>query len=173
MDLCDSCGYIYADQAAESLPNALRSRTARLAGELTRSPRAELVARPLPGTWSALEYACHVRDVLEVQHDRLVLACEEERPRCEPMRREERVRELRYNHQPVGEVLVDMQQNAERLALALSDLEERDWSRVMIYRWPVEAERDLLWLARHTLHELEHHRRDVERVLLAARTARH
>ena len=37
-------------------------------------------ARPAPDTWSALEYACHTRDVLSVFNRRVLLMVAEDRP---------------------------------------------------------------------------------------------
>ena len=43
-------------------------------------PDAELRRRPDDGTWSALEYACHVRDVFALYDHRLALMVTEEDP---------------------------------------------------------------------------------------------
>jgi S-DNA-T family DNA segregation ATPase FtsK/SpoIIIE len=167
VERCDDCGFVYADQAVEDLPGLLREGAAAVAAALAGVPGARLRAHPLAGTWSALEYACHVRDVLDVQHGRLQRALVEDRPRNVPMRRDERVSELRYNDQPVGAVVADLSANAERLAAAFAALDEGQRARVLVYGWPTEAERDLVWVARHTVHELVHHRGDIERVLVA------
>jgi len=46
-----------------------------------------------------LEYACHVRDVLRFQRERVALAQAEDRPRFASMRRDERAVAERYNDQ--------------------------------------------------------------------------
>src|SRR5262249_45873862 len=57
-------------------------------GRLLRSvPAGRLRAHTRPGSWSALEYGCHVRDVLAVQRDRVLLAQAEPTPRFASMRR--------------------------------------------------------------------------------------
>jgi hypothetical protein len=43
-----------------------------------------LRTRPEEGVWSALEYACHVRDVFLVQRDRLYTALVEDTPTFTP-----------------------------------------------------------------------------------------
>jgi hypothetical protein len=43
--------------------------------------------------------------------------------------------------------------------------ESDDWQRRLVYNYPEPAERDLAWLARHTVHEGEHHLFDVDRLL--------
>ena len=52
-------------------PDALRAFGKRYRIPLTRGLKGEdldalLRAHPIEDTWSALEYACHVRDVIEV-----------------------------------------------------------------------------------------------------------
>jgi hypothetical protein len=115
--------------------------------------------------WSALEYVCHVRDVLLVQRDRAVLARVEERPSFARMYRDERVLICRYADQDPGDVLTQLAMAAEMCALVFDGLDDRNWSRRLVYNWPERAEFDLAWLGRHTVHEVEHHLRDVGSVL--------
>jgi DNA segregation ATPase FtsK/SpoIIIE, S-DNA-T family len=167
MEHCDDCPFTYGDHAIDDLPAELRAAAAALAAALVAPSPEDLRAHPLDGVWSALEYACHVRDVLAVQHERLGRMLVEDRPRNTPMRRDERVAELHYNAQPPAEVGQEVIANAERLAAAFATLDAAGWSRTVLYRWPVETERDTAWLARHTLHEVVHHHRDIDRVLAA------
>jgi len=48
------------------------SRNARQWQDVLAGP-GDKARRPSPGTWSALGYACHVRDVLRLCDERLVL----------------------------------------------------------------------------------------------------
>jgi hypothetical protein len=141
---------------------------------LTRGLKGEdldalLRAHPIEGTWSALEYACHVRDVLSIQRERLVVARSHEGYEPEPMRRDERVAELAYNEQEPEGVADDVATNAEAIALYVETFDESDWERTMTYNFPERAERPLTWVVRHTVHEGEHHLLDIGRVLRAAR----
>jgi S-DNA-T family DNA segregation ATPase FtsK/SpoIIIE len=95
MDHCDQCGYVYAELPRASIPPALRSAAADLAARLASTPPDDLRAYPIGGTWSALEYACHVRDVLRVQLQRIDLALADDEPEFAAMRRDERVTEDR------------------------------------------------------------------------------
>jgi DinB superfamily len=99
MTACDECGYDF-----ESLSRAeILAAVPALAGEhcdLLRSVTAsQLVAHTRPGSWSPLEYGCHVRDMLAVQRDRVLLAQAEQRPLFASMRRDERAVEEAYNEQ--------------------------------------------------------------------------
>lgn len=49
-----------------------------------------LRSRPSLHMWSPLEYACHVRDLLLVQRERVLAARRQDRPAAEPMGRDER-----------------------------------------------------------------------------------
>jgi DinB superfamily len=120
--------------------------------------------------WSALEYLCHVRDVVLVQRERAVLARVEDLPSFPRMYRDERVALCRYSEQNVEEVLDQLSVATSLCALVFDGLEEAEWSRPLIYNWPTPAEFDLAWLGRHTVHEVEHHFRDVVSVLTRVAT---
>lgn len=110
-----------------------------------------------------------MRDVLEVQRERLQRARVEDGFVPEPMGRDERVEALRYNEQdPIG-VATQLETFAEALAADLEAFEPTDWDRTMIYGYPELAERSLLWVVQNTVHEGEHHLLDMGRVLRAAR----
>jgi hypothetical protein len=118
-------------------------------------------ARPAPDVWSPLEYACHVRDVLRVQHERIELAQRADEPVFTPMRRDERVIEDRYNEQDPVAVSAEILAAADALVATLASLDEAGWARTGIYNYPEPASRTVEWIAVHTVHELLHHRIDI------------
>ena len=67
---CPECAFDPNGFGAAELPAAVAALGRRYQAPLTRLLPGEdaslLVAHPLPGVWSALAYACHVRDVLSV-----------------------------------------------------------------------------------------------------------
>jgi hypothetical protein len=171
---CAECGFSHESLAIEDAPATLRALGMRYRVPLTRGLRGEdlddlLRAHPLEGTWSALEYACHYRDVLSIQRDRLSIARTKDGYAPEPMRREERVLELAYNTQDPVNVADDVAGNAEAVASYVETFGPSDWTRTMTYSFPERAERPLTWVVRHTVHEGEHHLLDIGRVLRAAR----
>jgi hypothetical protein len=171
---CEECGFDYDGLTEAEAIEALRGFGRRYRAPLTRGLPGEslgelLRAHPLSGVWSALEYACHVRDVFEVQTARVALALAEDLPTFAPMRREERVVEDRYDEQDPGTVADQLAANAEAMAEALEALSPEQWARRGIYTYPEPTERDLRWIARHTVHEGRHHLLDIGRVLRAAR----
>ncbi|GIE99406.1 DinB family protein [Paractinoplanes rishiriensis] len=161
MDHCDECGFRYSEVPAAELPARLAAAGPRFAAILSAvtQPRR----RPAPAVWSPLEYACHVRDVLIVQRDRLELALAADHPVFVPMGRDERAVLEAYNSQEMHLVLAALTGAAHRLARAFSALTPHEWERTGVYNWPTVEARDLLWLGRHTLHEVEHHLMDLRR----------
>jgi S-DNA-T family DNA segregation ATPase FtsK/SpoIIIE len=155
-------------------PEALRAFGKRYRIPLTRGLKGEdldalVRAHPIEGTWSALEYACHVRDVLQVQRERLQHALLEDDYAPAPMRRDERVVELGYNKQDPATVADELAAAADALAADIEAFASADFERTMIYNYPERVVRPLTWVVQHTVHEGEHHLLDVGRVQRAAR----
>lgn len=115
--------------------------------------------------WSALEYACHVRDVLLAQRERLFLALVEDCPSFAPIYREQRVSLAHYQEASPESVSAQLGMAAELTAAAFGGIDEAGWRRECIYNFPEPARRSVAWLAAHTLHEGEHHLGDIDRVL--------
>jgi hypothetical protein len=134
-------------------------------GALLTRPGADVRSRRKPTVWSPLEYACHVRDVLLVQRERVLLARRREVPTLEPMGREKRVDHDGYATQDPEDVIRQLADAAQLLANVLSRLDVSDWDRTVLYNYPAPAERSLRWVAVHTLHEVHHHTADVLRQL--------
>ena len=164
MDHCDECGFVYASVSIAEIPNALSAFGPEYQARLSADP-VLLRAHPSADVWSALEYACHVRDVFEVQRARLALALVEDRPGFTAMGRDERVTRDRYNEQVPDEVADQLAHAASTLAADFADLRSEQWARTGIYNWPTKTERTMTWLARHTIHEGRHHLRDMDAAL--------
>jgi DinB superfamily len=167
MTACPECGYDF-----ESLdrPQILRELTGLAAQQrqlLESVPAGLLRAHPRPGSWSALEYGCHVRDVLGFQRARVLQAQAEEVPCFTSMRRDERAVEERYNDQDPRAVAGQLAAAARDFAATLSALDEAGWLRTGSYPWPVPAVRSVEWIGQRTVHELAHHLFDCRRLLAA------
>jgi DNA segregation ATPase FtsK/SpoIIIE, S-DNA-T family len=161
---CAECGYVY-DVAASALPARLAAFGRRYADALDGHDDAALRARPQPDVWSALEYTCHVRDVLLVQRDRLYIALVADDATWPPMYRDARPALARYHEQDPAVALRQLGVAGELAAQAFGVLDAAQLARTFTYNYPAPAEHDLLWLGRHTVHEGEHHLRDVHQVL--------
>lgn len=164
---CEECGFRDEFVAADEIPGRLRSFGPRFAGALAGTGPATVSRRPEPAVWSALEYACHVRDVFLVQRERAVLAQVQDNLRVARMNRDERVAVCRYDAHPVPDVLDQLAMAAELCATVFDGLGEAALARRLVYPWPEATERDVAWVGRHTVHEGEHHLMDVRRVLAA------
>ena len=165
MTHCEGCGFVYEDLATALVPDTLRSFGSRFRSAVIDGDSAAVSTRAEPHTWSALEYLCHVRDVLLVQRERVVLAQVEEGPSFARMYREERVALCGYSASPVTAVVDQLAMAAELCATAFAALDGNSWDRRFFYNWPSTAEQNLAWLGRHTVHEGDHHLMDVVRVL--------
>ena len=167
MDHCDECGFHYGSIARDAIGGALLGWAQAYADRLTQLSDEILPTHPRKGIWSALEYACHVRDVLLVQRERVEQALVEEQPTFAPMRREELVRERHYNKQQPRAVAEELVAAAGALATVLDQLPEAAWQRTAVYNWPTRAVRTLDWVGRQTLHEVIHHLMDIDRLTAA------
>lgn len=157
--VCVECGFRYDQVAAEEAGAAIVAEAGEVAGLLGGDGVRE---RPRDGVWSALEYACHLRDVLLVQRERVLLALREEQPLAVPMGRDERAGQEGYNEQDPADVDRQLRDAAALLANVLGRLPVEAWERTLLYTYPEPAARSLRWVAAHALHEVRHHRRDVE-----------
>jgi hypothetical protein len=164
VERCEECGFAYDEDAFPMAAERIRAGAADLAAALTDG-QPDVRARREPGRWTPLEYACHVRDMLVVQRERLLAARRLDRPVCEPMGRDERVELDGYAEQEPADVARQLHDAAQLFASDLDRLSSPDWERTVTYLYPHRAERSLRWLAIHTVHEVRHHLQDVRRQL--------
>lgn len=164
MDECAECGFRYVVEEAPAAAGAIADGTAELAALLVR--RGEVRRRREPGRWSPLEYGCHVRDVLLVQRERVLLARRVMSPSFAPMGRDERVEHDGYSAQDPGDVARQLSDAAQLFSNVLARLGPEDWERTVVYNFPEPLERSLGWVAVHTVHEVRHHLLDVQRQIL-------
>jgi hypothetical protein len=162
---CDECGYGYDSLTRQQIVDALPDLAGQICSILTGKPAAALRAHPRPASWSALEYGCHVRDLLRVQRERVLLAQVEDIPRFVSMRRDERPTEEKYNEQNPVAVATAVQAGARDLADTLAGFDDGGWLRVGIYPWPEPHVRTVEWIGRRSAHELAHHLFDCRRLL--------
>ena len=172
--VCEECGFDYDGVADAEVGGKLRDFGRRYRVPLTRGLKGEALddlvrAHPQEGVWSALEYACHVRDVFAVQRERVEQALVAGELAYTPMGREQRVIDDRYNEQGPAAVADQLAANADAMAATVEAFTPDQWQIGGVYGYPVPTQRDLRWLARHTIHEGHHHLLDVGRVLRSAR----
>jgi DinB superfamily len=165
---CPECSYDYESLGRAEISQAVLALADEHRLLLAFVPPQRLRAHPRPASWSVLEYACHVRDVLRIQRQRVALALAQDTPRFVAMRRDERAVEERYNEQDPALVAAELTYAARQFAAALGELDDEGWLRTGVYLWPAPAIRTLEWVGRRTAHELAHHLFDDRRLLNSA-----
>ncbi len=167
---CAECGLDYEAIPADEAIVAIRGFGRRYRAPLTRLLRGEdesvLRARPAPETWSALEYAAHVRDVFAKYAGWVSLILAEDGPVLEGLTPDEEVVALAYNTQVPATVVAELADRAESLASAFEAVPADGWQRVGTRRG---REFSVEILARRAVHEGSHHLLDIGRGLRAVR----
>ncbi|MGH3562751.1 MAG: DinB family protein [Mycobacterium sp.] len=164
MDRCDECGFEYHEDAAPNAASEIVAGAGALAA-LVCEPGVDVRTRRSRELWSPLEYACHVRDILLVQRERVLAARRVDCPSFAPMGRDERVELDGYAEQDPAAVARQLADAGAMFANVLGRLDASEWDRTIVYNYPTKHVRTLGWVAVHTLHEVGHHLRDVQRQL--------
>lgn len=160
---CGDCGFTYDEAEHGEAADACRRIAREIAGRLAVG--GDVAVRPAPEVWSPLEYAAHVRDVLLVQRERVLLARrspDDDPPAPEPMGRDERVDHDGYADQDPQAVARQLVDAADLFANVLDRLPPQAWDKGIVYGYPPPPRRrSLRWVAVHTVHELTHHQHDI------------
>lgn len=117
----------------------------------------EVRLRPEPHTWSPLEYACHIRDLFDVYHERLQLMLTVDGPHYANWDQDATALEKRYHLADPAEVSGEIAANGRRLAELFDTVE--DWDRIG-YRSDGAAF-TIDTFSRYFLHDVVHHLWDV------------
>ncbi len=170
---CDECGFKGEAVGPPEAIAGLRRLGRRYRAPLTRFLPGEdgdavVRRRPAEGpmTWSALEYAAHVRDVM-AWYDEWVRGSQvTDGFVAEGPTPDEAAEQGRYNEDDPAAVAEALAANAERLAATFESLPDDGWERAHLRRG---HRRTALLAARRALHEGEHHLLDIGRVLRQVR----
>lgn len=159
---CEECALEARAVAQGALGAAISEEGHRWGALLTEHYEVEVLRRRPGGeVWSAIEYAAHVRDVLCLFRDRVVLALSEHEPEFGWWDHEAAEVDERYNEQDPQAVAAALGTNTAGLVRALPTPGASAWDRAGTRRgrerFTVEG------LARFALHEARHHRIDAER----------
>ena len=164
---CAECGFAFDDFDPKSVAESIAKVGKRLRAPLTRGLKDEdLLAvvrtRPEPDHWSALEYACHVRDALDVNVERVTATLATDRPEFQPFGRDEAVVERQYNAQDPATVADEIDAAATALSAAFAAVPDDGWDRAWVRD---DLEFSIDWMARNVQHEVDHHLLDIGRTL--------
>ncbi len=154
--ICDECGYDASAVEPADLSRALLDN-ARTWTAVLQQPAAR--RRPSPGTWSPLEYGCHVRDVFRLFRTRLELVLAEDDPLFANWDQDATAVAERYAEQDPARVADELVSAADTAAALYDGVAQPDWDRPGLRsngsRFTVAS------LGRYHLHDVVHHLHDV------------
>jgi len=170
---CSECGFSDERVSLEDVPAALRRFAKRYRAPLTRFLPGEdgdaLLRARLPDgpmTWSALEYAGHVRQVFGWYDEWVRASLDTDGYVAEAPGPDEAAEQGRYNEADPAAVADELGANAERLAATFEGMAGEAWERVHVRRG---NPRTAAFAARRAVHEGDHHLLDIGRVLRSVR----
>ncbi|TIC85564.1 DinB family protein [Nocardioides sp. GY 10127] len=158
---CPDCGFVPGAVGRADVGRTLRAQLplwrSVLAGE-------QAAVRPEPGTWSATEYACHVRDVQRVFAGRVaaVAAAADAPALFENWDQDATALEERYDLSAPGDALAGLETATEAVADLYDSLDAGDdglWARRGLRSNGSAFTLDTL--AQYHLHDVLHHAWDV------------
>lgn len=158
---CDVCGFEWDAVPVGDVPARLVAAADLIASILREGDPGRLRAGPEAGTWSAVEYGGHVRDVLYNIRDRIVVGLVEDTPTPKAMYGAVRAELGLYAEDEPVTLATELELAARLFARTVRALTPVQLDRTLVYGWPREAERLLRWVAAQALHEVEHHATDV------------
>jgi hypothetical protein len=157
---CAECGF---DASAVDAANAVTGVAGRLRRNAVAWPavlqRPDVRERPDDSTWSALEYAAHVRDVCRLYRERLALMLERDDPVYPNWDQDVAAIEGRYAEQDPATVAAELTDAASALADAFDAVRGEQWQRRG--RRSDGASFTVDTFSRYFLHDVVHHLWDV------------
>jgi hypothetical protein len=153
---CPACGFDARSVAGPRVAALLRRNGACWPAVCSRP---DVRARPAPGVWSPLEYACHVRDVCRVFESRVKLMGSKANPAFESWNQDEAAIADAYSAQDPEVVGVEVVAAAEAAAASFDALDDGDWQRTG--RRTNGSVFTMETLGQYFLHDLTHHLYDV------------
>jgi hypothetical protein len=154
---CPECGLDTQSFAREDVAGMTRVNAERWGQVLaTGSDRG---TRPAPGTWSPLEYGCHVRDVLRLYGTRLDLMLTIDGPRYPNWDQDATAVDDHYAEQDAAVVAIELEAAAAAIAARFDLVTGDQWQRTGFRsdgaQFTVET------FARYFIHDPVHHLYDV------------
>lgn len=152
---CAECGFT-GDEEVTAVPDYV-SASADTWDEVLTRPNAGVRARP--DRWSDVEYAAHVRDILDLFRERTQLIISQSAPTLPNFDGDAVAIASDYRHQNPAEVALGLRAAALAYAADLGQITDEQWDRTG-YRSD-GREFTVTSLTRYGLHELRHHLQDV------------
>lgn len=153
---CEECGFDASTVSESTIAALLRENAARWPTVLER---ADVRVRPNEQTWSALEYAAHVRDVFRLFLERLELMLSHDNPTYPNWDQDATAIAENYNEQDPAVVATELVFAGQALAEAFEAVPEGSWGRPG--RRGDGAQFTIATFARYLIHDPTHHLWDV------------
>jgi len=166
---CPVCGLEEARIGVDDAAAALRTFPRRYREVLEGVDDLTLRRRPDTTTWSMLEYAVHVREVLELLALGLPLVLTQARPVFPDLDPDEAAATRPASVMDREHALRGIAEGATTLADQIDVTPYAAWDRPFVLG---EEERAARVIPQHAAHEGAHHLRDIERVREAVKPAR-
>jgi DinB superfamily len=157
---CTECGFDASTFPREQVAQLLRDNAQGWQALLGGADPAAVRQRPSDDRWSALEYACHVRDVCRLYDYRLGLMLDHDDPGFPNWDQDAAAVEERYNEQDPETVIRDLVEAAAALADSFDAVRGSAWDRTG--RRSDGAHFTVDTFARYMVHDPVHHLHDVE-----------
>ena len=153
---CPECRFDCRDYPREETGARVRANAATWAQVLSR---ADVSRRPAPTVWSALEYACHVRDVFRLYDYRLSLMLDQDDPLYPNWDQDATAVAEKYGEQDPAVVTTELTAAATDVADRFDGVSGDEWSRRG--RRSDGVSFTVETFARYFLHDAVHHLHDV------------
>lgn len=157
---CRECGFDASTFPAEGVAQLIRINADDWRRVMNAETADRLRQRPRDDRWSALEYACHVRDVFRLYDYRLGLMLTEDGPDFPNWDQDATAVEDRYNEQDPAVVVGELADAAAALAASFAKVEGEVWQRTGQRSDGAHFTVDTF--ARYMVHDPVHHLHDVE-----------
>lgn len=154
---CPECGFDSSSASPATVHGAVTGMLPRWQAVLRRP---DVAARPHENTWSGLEYACHVRDVFTLFHQRLSLMLADENAHFEDWDQDRAAIEQDYASADPAAVAAELTEAGKRIAASFAAVPEEQWACTGIRS--NGSEFTVLTFAQYFLHDVVHHLHDVD-----------
>ena len=158
---CPECGFNAGAVDPREVGGLVRENAAVWAEILARP--APIDRRPADDRWSALEYACHVRDVFRLYDFRLTLMRTEDAPTFPNWDQDVTAVDDGYGEQDPATVRAELLAAAEQVAANFDSVRDDEWDRTGLRS--DGAYFTITTFAKYFIHDPVHHVDDVERGL--------
>jgi hypothetical protein len=154
---CPECGFDATTASPATAPGIVSGMLPRWRTVLRRP---DVAARPDDQTWSALEYACHVRDVFTLFDQRLSLMLTDDEARFDDWDQDRAAVEKDYATADPAAVGDELAAAGERIAASFAGVPKERWDRTGTRS--NGSEFTVLTFAQYFLHDVVHHLHDVK-----------